>query len=720
MSKKLLLSLALLAFIAFLSVLSQRNRLTYLEYSDVNQSADTIITVDSSDDVLVQDFVMPYDIMQGLSVQIGTFDRDNNSEWDVAVADASTHKIVYSKHFNSSRLVNNVYYYIAFDKNIRLVKNAKYQIRISASKVNADTSLAFYVSKGAKDNLSLTVAGKKYEGTLCIKIYGGDADLWWTGFSLILCIILFHLMFRILYLSEIRKIKWKNDVVVQSYIVAIISFLLLCTFCSIAPFMDETDNMLGGWVIAHGGVLYRDYVTQHPPFAYYLSAVFALFGAKSVEQFRLSYYLLISVVWGLLYLRHKEQFGKKMFLLPVVESVVINSMVIGNPGRPDCMILSDGIQAICFIALLLEFFTFCKDSTLNWVRAVIVSACIWGSIGSAFLSAFVLIWIAAAFIVEEFKKWRQEGVSLFRLVSRYWKLLTAVAIPLMMALAYFRINDSLQKAVEQSYSFNREIYTNYGIGTIGQSVISPFVFSFRNFFDIITDHFNSLMNAHASTSIVLQLIILITAAAILVGMLMKRKFLKPALLFCVLCFAGARGNNDFHFLAAWCIAIMIIVLFYDELFESLHKVSIALLVIVGVYSSSIYVHSVGDNLLYKQKSVTEFEHYMISVTVPYEKMIFDATSCKPWSEMCNSLYLLYKKRDIVNRLQYILPWYMDWYEQDTIDDLEKNKPNYVFFCNGWGSEPYASSLMKKLNQNYQKNSDKQDGAWGSCVWKRNI
>src|SRR5687767_6441243 len=51
-------------------------------------------------------------------------------------------------------------------------------------------------------------------------------------------------------------------------------------------FVDESDNFLGGYVIARGYVLYRDYFSHHMPLPYYLAAVPSFLGASSVADYR--------------------------------------------------------------------------------------------------------------------------------------------------------------------------------------------------------------------------------------------------------------------------------------------------------------------------------------------------------------------------------------------------------------------------------------------------
>ena len=708
----LILSILTLIYITVLSVFLVRNHLTYLETSAVNLDHDTYIIINSPNDELIQDFVMPYDIIQGISVQIGTFARDNNSEWNISLTDPSG-RVYFSRHFNASLLQDNGFYYAETDRNIRLEKNSRYQVRISASKASFDSALAFYVSRKAKNSLLLTKGGQSYDGTLCFKILGGDPDPWWSGFVVFLSLIAFLLILRINCVLRIN-IRWFQDDIVQASLVGVVSFLLLFSFCTTYQFTDETDNILGGITIANGGVLYRDYVTQHTPFVYYLCSIFALLGAKSPEQFRLSYYLLVSAVWGLLYLRHKRQFGMKVLMLPIAESIIINSMA-QSLSRAGCMVLSDNVQGMCFVVLILEFFKYCEDKTLNWDRAAIVSICTICSIGSAFVSAFTLIWFALAFVAAEVRGWNAASISFSGLSHRYWKLVSAAFIPLVLAGVYFAANHALGRAFDQFYSFNRDVYSKY-TGGFGQNAVAPFIFSFRNLFSTVTDGFNGLMNSKATTTMVLQLFILVSALSVTVCMARKKQLLKAALLFAVLCGTGVRGYLSFHGLAAWYVAVMIIVLFYDELIDSVFKIAAPALVVICAYSLSIYAHDIGENLLQRQQAVSDFDNYVISITEDQDSLLVDSLSF-------NSIYYLYKNRNIVNRAQYILPWYMDWYEQDTIDDLLKYKPSYVLFNDDqkvWSDyHHFSNGFLNTLQQNYTRLADKKTDGGKCYIWKKN-
>jgi hypothetical protein len=79
-----------------------------------------------------------------------------------------------------------------------------------------------------------------------------------------------------------RKIAW---------LLLVISFCIGCTTIYWYNFIDEADNLVAGWLITRGAILYRDLFSHHFPFPYYWTAsVIWLFG-KSILNVRLSVWL---------------------------------------------------------------------------------------------------------------------------------------------------------------------------------------------------------------------------------------------------------------------------------------------------------------------------------------------------------------------------------------------------------------------------------------------
>ena len=299
------------------------------------------------------------------------------------------------------------------------------------------------------------------------------------------------------------------------------------------------------------------------------------------------------------------------------------------------------------------------------------------------------------------------------LVKRYCRLSICLLVPFIAAIIYFKANNSLKRAFEQFYLFNREVYSKYT--SIGDNLFEPFITSEQNFFGIIADKFNAIIASTATNADILQLVIATIATAVIVTMCMKKRYLESFTLFAVMIFSASRGYG-FHGIAAWYVAIMIIALFGEDIFNTcIRKIAIPSSVIIGIFLLSIYAKAVGTNLLYEQQSISDIESRVIAITEENEDILIDVYCC-------DSIYFCYKDRYPANRACYMLAWYMDWYEQDTIDDLNNNKPRIVVYNPDqevWGYKYYTNAFCNELKKNYTQFSENLDDGWQYKVWIRN-
>ena len=202
MSKKKMAIIALIAlwFVTSIIVLKSSTKLTYLEYQYENENSDNYIEIENNNEYLEQKFKSPYGIIHGIAIKIGTFSRDNNSFWNVALIDEDGN-ILYSKDYNASLIDDNSFNLFEFDKNIKVKKDAEYLIRVSAINVNENTSIAFYV--GSESDLSTVISnGTELSETLCFSIYGGDFDVWWSVYAIVISIALSFLIIRATIVAE--------------------------------------------------------------------------------------------------------------------------------------------------------------------------------------------------------------------------------------------------------------------------------------------------------------------------------------------------------------------------------------------------------------------------------------------------------------------------------------------------------------------------------------
>ena len=705
---KYIIAIAIIVMLYIAALFYSNTRLTYLEYTTVNDKRDTIIALDTNEDELRQAFIMPYDIFDSVSIQIGTYARDNNSTWEFTLTDKAG-KVLYTDTFIPNNVVDNAFHRHKIDKRIDVTKGDLYYFSVKAKEVSGLSKLAFYVSEeNNSGGLELTHNGEPIDNTLCFKVYGGDKSLFWYGFFTFIFIYILVIVLRF-YFDEKNNKCYKDDKLLLGMIVGAITFAVLCTFAVGVSFTDEYDNMRGGMVIANGGVLYRDYITQHTPVVYHLCSVFVLFGAGSVEQIRLLYFIFECIIWGFIYYRHSEFFGKKkMVLLPILESICIVSLI----SPQGYQVLSDGFEGLMFTILLLEFLRYLKDHELGWDRSIIVSICIWGSVGAAFVSAYALIFLVLIFIVLEAAYLSKNKVPVKKIIIRYCKLIIALAIPPIAAVIYFKANHALGAAFDQFYTFNREIYPQYQYG-LGGNIIQPFVNAVQNFFEIIANNFNSIVAATATNVTILQLVIVGLAVGIIIKLLEKKQYIVGLSLGLMMVFSATRGYG-FHGLAAWYIAILIIVLYIDLFADMAKKIGRPLLVIFALILASTFFIAVGNNILQEMPSITDTESGVIDITEKDEnKDIFLDAFC------CDSLYLFYKNRKPVNPAVYMLPWYMDKYEKLDVNALLEKQPRVVVYNEDrdtWGMTHYTVIFDNVLKQYYTRLGDE---GWEYKVWIRN-
>lgn len=712
-SKKHQLIIFSAAFIILLTVglIHFRSKITYLERTNFNTSSDTAYRINSAGTVLRQKFSAPYDMISRVSIRIDTGSHINNSQWIISIVDPSDESTVCSKTVNASRIEDDQYYDVKFDnRNYRVRKGDTYELHIRSLNATEDTGLTFYMSDKLVTGKELYSGNILQSGSLCLKLYGGDTDYWWTGFFIL--IMAWAAFIAFLYFKNgadgIRTVK--KNLLLQSMLTAFVSFLLWMTFSVNNTFTDENDNIRAGLEISRGAVLYRDYVTQHTPVASYLCGIFALLGAKSVAQMRLYFYLTGSFIWAFLYHRHAGFFScRKLVLLPVLEAILIISIL-----QPyGWMILSDGIQGICMVMLALEFIRYLNDGKLTLGRCIVISVSVWGSFGSAFVSAYALALVFILFVIREIRLSAGRKMTFPAFVQRYYRLVLSIVLPFMAAVIYFHANHALRTAFNLTYKFNTDVYSMYEDG-FGTKPVQPLINAFQNFFGLIADNVSVVIQASATNTQVIQLILSFAAVAIIVKLFLQRKYYEALLFLFLMCGNATRGY-DFHGLAAWYIIIAAAAVHCEILTSFFKKISLPVSGCLAVFMLSIYIGTAGDNLLTDMDPVSEIETAAVEKTESGDKILIDTYTC-------DSIYLLFKNRYPANRCTYFLPWYMDWYEQQTIEDLEYYKPAVVIYNPDktvWTDYVgFTPAFLKKVQENYTNGSDNADD-WKHSFWVRN-
>lgn len=490
----------------------------------------------------------------------------------------------------------------------------------------------------------------------------------------------------------------------------LICFLLLSTFRSKGEFSDEYDNLTGGMAIAKGGEIYKNYVSQHMPFMYYLCAIFRLLGAQTLIENRLCFYLFLSILWLFMFVRYSTDFGKiTMTIFPLGYIFMMANVDIFSH-----MILSEQLQAQGMVLLLLEFLLFIKNKRMKISNACIISVAILFSFGSAFVSLFAIAVITAGvFYVafsETYKETRKIGSAFHNAIQILWKPIVVSGIPFLILFVYFAFTNNLKNAVVGAYYLNTNVYSKY-IGGFGASPLASVLSTVNNFFGHFIGTFNNIANAPIYAIIVL-LNIAINVGFIL--FLKKKRMSYAVIITLFILMNGIRGFAGFHSIPYWGITMMMGAILTKEYYFAYSKIdnnnsvpSIKKIILVSVVLISIVsgFFSQFSNVVFSKNDFAKptygentYEYYITKLTDEDERIFVGTLDFQ---------LFFHTNREAVSSdiLGSVAPWVDEVYGSQTLSELEAEKPKVAVFSPdytlwGYKYDEYAAPISEYLLSNY--------------------
>ncbi len=662
----------------------------YIEYASLSKEYNSSITLSNNQNIISQKFNTPYSILTGIN-----FFTDSKiaSEYKIEIINQSTKKTLIKQTFDKNNKINNTVY-IHFHKAIKVPKNNTLLIQI----IKDDSSNNILnISSNQHGKIPLTINNVKISQTLNIDIYGGSSKGFWTIFPITISFIIIFILTYIYILLLKGKNPFQNSKV-QAFLLGILIFLLLYIFQYGYVFWDETDYMLSGLYMAQGKTLYMDYITQHMPFPSILIAIFnKIFNAFAINQLRLCWYLMLSSTYTFIYFRYHRTIGKlKTFLIPFVHIFISFSLSHINSS----FFLADTIQLLGMTILLLEFLNYWKDGEITNQRMILISICIFTSFTSIFASIFNILVIFIGFLIKEIQMRKKIRIR------RYIKLLW-IFIPFILFLIYLIMTESLFPFIDQTYTFNRKIYPYYNVymttKNYGQNIFAPFYLGIWNMLKLIPKAIE-MIGYEKLTSQYLIMLILIFSFIYTSIRHFKNEKVKTIILFFFISFLFQRTNNEFHATPGYALITTILIYNLDLKLFLKNQITIMAMIITilllilpyGIHFKYVYIE--------KEDRISEIDKEIIEQTKEGENIYMDLYS-NP------SLYPTYKNRNIINKELFVLPWYMEKYQQDQIEELTKYRPKIVVYeekyaKNGvWGAKNYNIPLQEYFHNYYEKIND---------------
>ncbi len=478
---------------------------------------------------------------------------------------------------------------------------------------------------------------------------------------------------------------------------------------------DEFDNILGGWNILHGRLLYIGYFTHHGPFPYFLSAFIEIFSRVNFPKFRIIYALILTAfslfsVWVI-----KKSVGKTKNITKFFYFII--SLISTYYWFQ--MLLADTISAFLLIPVFgIVLFKEYKDEAFDLFSTLFCSILIFLTV----LSSLTYIYVALIFYAFIFCK----NFYIFRSFN-FKKALIALGIfisPYLLFVLYLFGTHSFHDYYYDNFVFNESFYIYNYPRPSGSTHINPVRFAVVITHNFVSDFSTLLVQAKDfNFSYPMNITMALGDLTLLIFLLIKKKYKLSLTYFFLLVFSNARSNpllsaeTDYQSAVYIFISLFSIIFVLSQLIENINlNREGGYKFLYGLLFAPIALYSVFSLIFVSNKF---FDRY-------YPKYMGTAPLIYNNPDVAPVLNQILKPTDYywVGPFEFQNIWYLDTgtpvskyqilnagemrssdIKSSLISDFENNKPNIVWFDKNFyilGSTPIkdAPEFVDYLDKNY--------------------
>lgn len=234
------------------------------------------------------------------------------------------------------------------------------------------------------------------------------------------------------------KIKFPNADQIIGAGLLIIFFVIGLLTIFWRPFVDEADNLVTGWLISQGNLLYKDIFSHHFPFAYYwVAAIVTLFG-KSIFAVRFSILFFQTMIFAI-----SMRFYQKWTLIGVVALCwgIFRLFYRGN------VVLYSSISGPCLFALFVITFVIIRKQVYSKIAIFTIAVVAVIAFLSDPLSIYPIIIAYIFLFINHPRKAFLSGVFFAGILGLY--------------LLYLLVTGTFSDFWQHAIYFNQAIYNKY-------------------------------------------------------------------------------------------------------------------------------------------------------------------------------------------------------------------------------------------------------------------
>lgn len=475
----------------------------------------------------------------------------------------------------------------------------------------------------------------------------------------------------------------------STWVVFLFGFLLIILYSKFFSFMDEADNILGAISVSQGGDIYKSFFSQHTPFVYYFMSIFALIGVRDYETFRLCMGIVILCAWIFMYYNYSYYFDSKVFKLFVLLYALTINITWAH------MVLSDVFYGFSILFLFLESLVYVRTGILSIKSMIVIAICVFVSVMSAFVSVYsVVILFFLLFMYNVYKKRLRESIP------AYIKLTIIIATPFLVIILWYGLSGNLYNFYYQAYEQNRIYYSNYnGLNNSSLGLLRQIVISWINH---VAYHATTFSKESLFSGLLVFLNLLFCYYHY------KRDKALSILIFVFLAFTGVRGFEGFHAIPYYIVSFFNSSFIINEyLFKkenggrveykkNVMRICVFLLMILSLNN---YAPNAGTNFTKPNGIIAQspYDYYIKKLTEPNEKI---------WITSLSPQTYINTNRDPAMRAYIVVPWYVDAFKKEIMDDLINKRPRLIIFekdSDVWGYKysDFAKDILDFLNAEYK-------------------
>lgn len=514
---------------------------------------------------------------------------------------------------------------------------------------------------------------------------------------------------------------WQRFIKERQYFTVLFVLIMLGIFLINSmheSYPDEFDNILGGWYILHGRLIYTGFFTHHGPIAYFLAALVEIFSGRSFVRFRIVYsiFLLAYFLWTYIFLKHRVGIIKSRPYLYFVPVIGIAATYFWGQ-----MLLADTISGFfltpVYVLLLLKIINRENLIKKDFIFISVLTSLAWLS---SLTYTYLIIFIALCSLIYYFYYQPTRPVKKRTILE----VLGIFLAPYVIFVIYLLLTGSLSDYIYQAITFNEKYYIYNYPRPPGVTHINPIRYAIVIAHDVLSDFFYlAIQLKDFNFNFPFNVTLIAINIVLLVYLLSKRNYYFAVFLILFLIYSNARSDplsskeTDYQSAVYMMFTLFNACFVIPTLYKELNTTTVVLakrviligcFVLVSIYSvfTSLYLFNLWMDKAYTKYMGTAPLIYDRPIIAPVINSVVSPNDYM-WIGPFSFEELFFANGNIPSKYQILIPdmGQSQKIQTEMLADFQAHKPKVIYFDPEFyvlGKDPdeYGQFFINFLNSNY--------------------